>query len=76
MTQAVALNLKEVATQDPNSSPELPRTFHERTGHVLDAEHNVLQEQLVKLKKFAAENKMKLNDTRKQSDDIQSRHLE
>ena len=64
MTQAVALNLKQVATKDPNPSPELPRQFHERTGHVLEAEHNVLQEQLEKLKRYAADNMTKLNETK------------
>ena len=64
MTQAVSLDLKKMAIKDPNPSPDLPRQFHERTGHVLEPSKNVLQEQLDKLKKYAAENKIKINETK------------
>ena len=64
MTQCVAMNLKETSEIDPNPTPTLPRQYHERTGHTLKTECNILQELLDKLKIYADENKMKINETK------------
>ena len=58
------MNLKEQSERDPNPTPVLPRQYHERTGHTLKPENNVLQELLDKLKTYADENKMKINETK------------
>ena len=64
MTQCVSMNLKETSEIDPNPTPILPRQYHERTGHTLKTECNILQELLDKLKIYADENKMKINETK------------
>ena len=62
MTQCVAINLKNDAKTDPNPTKDLPKQYHERTGHFLPADTNPIQEQVDLLKKYAHENKMKLNE--------------
>ena len=56
------MNLKETSEIDPNPTPILPRQYHERTGHTLKTESNILQELLDKI--YADENKMKVNETK------------
>ena len=62
MTQCVAIDLKKVAIPDPNPNPELPRQFHQRTGHVLPKALNPIQEQVDKLKLYADKHLMKINE--------------
>ena len=50
MTQCAALNLKEMTVPDPNPNMDLPKQYHERTGHVLQAENNPIQGEVEKLK--------------------------
>ena len=62
MTQLAAINIKKDTIKDPNPEPELPRQFHERTDHVLPREKNPLQDEVDKLKSYAKENGMKINE--------------
>ena len=64
MTQSISMNLKKNTEIDENPMPELPRHFHERTGHTLKAENNDLQDLLDELKTYAVEKKMKINETK------------
>ena len=59
-TGAVAVNLKKHLIIDPVSRPH-PRTFHERTGHVLPSENNLLQYLITDAQHFATQNKMVIN---------------
>ena len=61
MTQLAAINVKKATIMDPNPNPVLPRQFHERTNHILPNENNPLQNEIEKLKKYAEENGMKIN---------------
>ena len=62
MTQCVAIDLKRDTILDPNPTKDLPKQYHERTGHVLPPDSNCIQEQVEQLIKYAQENKMKLNE--------------
>ena len=64
MTQCVAVNLKKVAVLNPNPTCDLPRQYHERTGHVLPAEHNYIQQKVNKLKQYAKDKKMVINESK------------
>ena len=64
MTQCVSANLKEVAILNPNQNSDLPRQYHMRTGHILPLENNVIQHEVDKLKMYAKENKMVINEER------------
>ena len=64
MTQCAALNLKEITVPDPNPNKDLPKQYHERTGHVLQAEKNPIQVEVDKLKHYAKENKMVINESK------------
>ena len=56
MTQCAVVNLKEETEPDPNPNKDLPRQYHERTGHVLPLEKNPIQAEVNKLKTYAKEN--------------------
>ena len=62
MTQAVSIDLRLKATIDFN--PTHPLQYHERTGHVLPVEDNVLQLELERLMKYAEEHEMLLNESK------------
>ena len=59
-TVAVAVNLRSQLRIDPQSRPH-PRTFHERTGHFLPSELNLLQHQITDTEKFVSDNNMVIN---------------
>ena len=61
MTQCVSMKLKEVTEINADQTTDLPRQYHERTGHVLKEEYNYIQQEVDKLKVYAEENKMKIN---------------
>ena len=62
MTQCVAIDLKKDTAMDPNPTQNLPKQYHQRTGHVLPVENNHIQPQVDLLKTYAAENGMKINE--------------
>ena len=57
---AVAIDLKKHLIVDTVSRPH-PRTFHERTGHVLPPENNLLQYLINDTEEFALHNRMVIN---------------
>ena len=59
MTQCAAVNLKELATLNTNQAR--PRSYHERTGHVLLPQDNPIQAEVTNLVNYATEHKMKVN---------------
>ena len=64
MTQCVAINFKDAAILNPDQTTDLPRQYHERTGHVLREESNFIQQEVDKLKIYAEENKMVINEAK------------
>ena len=64
MTQCVSINLKHAAVLNPDQTTDLPRQYHERTGHVLKEENNVIQQEVDKLKVYVQENKMVINEAK------------
>ena len=48
----------------PDQTTDLPRQYHERTGHVLKEENNVIQQEVDKLKEYAEDNKMVINEAK------------
>ena len=62
MTQCIAIDLKKDTTMDPNPTINLPKQYHQRTGHILKEENNPIQEQVYQLKKYAEDNGMKINE--------------
>lgn len=59
-TVAVSVDLKASLIPDPKDRAK-PLNFHERTGHVLPVENNLLQYYVTDTEQFAAENKMVIN---------------
>lgn len=59
-TVAVSVSLKECLVQDLEDRPK-PANFHERTGHVLPSDQNLLQYYLKDTEDFVAKNDMKIN---------------
>ena len=59
-TVAVTVNLKTSLVQDPVDRPR-PHNYHERTGHVLPEENNLLQLYINDTEDFVGENKMVIN---------------
>ena len=59
-TVAVSIDLKTCLVTDPVNRPH-PRNYHERTGHILPAENNLLQYYIEDTEQFVKENKMVLN---------------
>ena len=59
-TVAVRVNLKSSIVPDPVVRPR-PHNYHERTGHVLPVEHNILQNYISEAEQFTADNKMVIN---------------
>ena len=57
---AVSIDLKQCLQAD-SSERQQPFNYHERTGHVLPAENNLLQYYLHDTEKFTADNKMIIN---------------
>ena len=68
MTQCAEI-IKELTDPDPNPNKDLPGQYHERTGHVLpvQAEEN-------KLKMYAKENKIVINESKNQSNALQEKN--
>ena len=64
MTQCASLNLKEMAVPDPNPTKDLPKQFHERTGHIFPVDKNPIQAEVNKLKAYARDNKMVINEAK------------
>ena len=48
----------------PDQTTDLPRQYHERTGHVLKEENNFIQQEVDKLKEYAEDNKMVINEAK------------
>ena len=59
-TVAVSVNLKTSIVPDPVVRPR-PHNYHERTGHVLPDEQNLLQDYIREAEQFATNNKMVIN---------------
>ena len=59
-TVAVSVDLRESLIPDPEVRTK-PLKYHERTGHVLPAENNLLQHYIRDTENFIAENKLQLN---------------
>lgn len=59
-TVAVTVNLKTCLVPDPVDRPR-PRNYHERTGHVLPEENNLLQLYINDTEQFVSENQMVIN---------------
>ena len=56
---AVSVDLKALVTDE--RSKLMPLTYHERTGHMLPVEDNLLQGYITDLQQFASQNKMQIN---------------
>ena len=59
MTQCATVDLKSLA--EPNINKDRPRSYHERTGHMLLPQDNPIQEEVNKLVNYATTHKMKVN---------------
>ena len=59
-TVAVTIDLKQSLVPDPVHSAR-PVNYHERTGHILPAQNNLLQYYIEDTEKFTADNKMVIN---------------
>ena len=59
-TVAVSVDLKASLMEDNSTRPK-PLNFHERTGHILPKEHNLLQYYLYDTELFAKKNNMVIN---------------
>ena len=59
-TVAVSIDLKKCLVSDPVTRP-YPRNFHERTGHILPQENNLLHYFIEDTEKFVQTNKMVIN---------------
>ena len=59
-TIAVSVDLKDSLVHDPVTRPR-PWNFHERTGHILPRENNLLQNYIEDVEQFTLENKMVIN---------------
>ena len=59
-TVAVRVDLNECLVTDPRSRPQ-PLTYHERSGHILPPENNLLQMYIQDTESFTEENLMKIN---------------
>ena len=59
-TIAVSIDLKKCLVTDPVIRPH-PRNYHERTGHILPPENNLLQYYIADAEKFVAQNNMQIN---------------
>ena len=59
-TVAVTVNLKTCLVPDPVDRPR-PRNYHERTGHILPEENNLLQLYINDTEQFVSENMMVIN---------------
>ena len=59
-TVAVSIDLKKCLVTDPVNRPQ-PLNYHERTGHVLPANRNLLQYFIEDTERFVQENKMVIN---------------
>jgi hypothetical protein len=62
LTFAAAINLKEKLIVIPDPDVPLPLSFQERTRHLLPYEDNVIQQQFDKLKTFANDQQMVINE--------------
>ena len=47
--------------ENPDPNPPRPVSYHNRTGHILLPEHNIIQQQFDKLEAFANEHEMQIN---------------
>ena len=55
---------KKMVGPDPNPTKDLPKQFHERTGHILPVHKNPIQAEVNKLKAYAIDNKMVINEAK------------
>ena len=62
-----AINLKENLIVNPDPDLPLPLSFHERTRHLLPYENNVIQHEFDKLKTFANDRQMVINEDKTQA---------
>ena len=61
LTLAGLVNLKDDLVEIPECEREHPTTYHERTGHFLPDEKNIVYKQLIKTQEFASDNEMRVN---------------
>ena len=61
MTMGIALNLEKTLIKDPDPNPVLPLNFHNRTGHILPRDNNIMQKELDGLITYVQEKEMKVN---------------
>ena len=62
LSLAAAINLRENLVTNPDPHLPLPLSYHERTRHILPDANNVIQEEFDRLKIFADERQMVLNE--------------
>ena len=68
-TTAAAVDLKTHLIVDTAPHPR-PLTFSQRTGHLLPAEHNLLQKYMEDVESFTTNNKMRINKKENYCDEI------
>ena len=61
MTLGIALDLEKILIKNPDPNPILPLNFHNRTGHVLQRDTNLMQKELNALMLYVQEKQMKIN---------------
>ena len=61
--EAEAINLDKQLIPDPSIRP-LPRSYHERTNHILPPQNSLLQKQLLETEKFSKNNLLQINESK------------
>ena len=61
LTLLESMKLRDALTVNPQQTLERPLNYHQRTEHTLKPGYSQVQNQLLLLEKYAAENKMKIN---------------
>ena len=60
LTIAEAIDIQKQVRINPED-PTLPVPYHLRTGHILPAENSLIHQEVIKLERYAEENKMLIN---------------
>ena len=61
LSLAAAINLKQSLEINPDPNVPLPLSYHERTGHLLPTEKNIIQQEFDRLQIFANDRQMIIN---------------
>ena len=64
LSLCVALNLKENLVQNPNKDIPRPLSYHERTGHELPQDKNIIQHEFDKLQALSRDHGMVINQNK------------